>query len=170
MKNTTSLIVLELLLSLTVVAQEVPKPEDRIQMGMTPDEVQRLVGSPLEQVWSYRRPVDGPTTEWIQVNFLDDRVTSFHMSHEDTSGQITIRDFSEDGIYYGLDYKADSAGPLVRHLYQLPASEMPVLYGDPPAKVLQLYGPPRRRRVCYPAALLTALFENGKLVRWTIER
>ena len=45
-------------------------------------------------------------------------------------------------------------------------SEMPVINGDPPAKVLKLYGPPPHMFAAYRLDPLRGTFTNGKLIDW----
>ena len=165
MKITESLCALGLLLSMTLGGCEALKPESRVRLGMTPEEVQALVGPPVSQEWFYRRPDDKPT-EVIEVRFIDDRVTRFSRHHEDASGYTTNRSFQEDGGYFGLDYQDDPNGPTIRESYPVSPSEMPVLKGDPPAKVVKLYGLPPSMFQSYRIDPLSGEFENGKLIRW----
>ena len=152
---------LGLLLSMALGACSVFKPENRVRLGMTPEQVEALVGPPRLQAWQYRRP-----DETIEVQFRDCGAWMFNRWYRSASGEETIQYWREDGPLYGETFKPFQRPGAHELKTAVPPSQMPVLGCDPPAKVLKLYGPPSYMFMMYRVDPWRGSFTDGKLDWW----
>ncbi len=128
---------------------------------MTPEQVETLVGPPRSQSWTYRAP-----NETIEVEFRDGGAWMFNRWSRSASGEETNQFWRDDSPLYGETFKPFQR-PLAHEMKTtVPPSEMPVLKGDPPAKVVRLYGPPSYMFMQYYHEPWRGSFTNGKLEWW----
>lgn len=136
------------------------KPENRVRLGMSPQDVERLVGPVRHQKWLYW---NADKSHRIDVHFEGDHVDlAFLVVTKDgvqivESSRNTGRDATRRVIKETDLRKQEIIAP----------SSLPLpAYGATSASVLKLLGVPQEAAIHYVAHPLYGEFENGKLVRW----
>jgi hypothetical protein len=136
------------------------KPENRVRLGMSVQDVEALVGPPRRGMWTYELP-DGSMT----IHFDESGVYEFYRNRRDDTGETTEGWLRDETPYQSRFVRQPNGFLRKEWQHSIPPSSLPIVYQDSQTKVVKLYGQAPYMELFF-AEQLFGHFKDGKLVKW----